>query len=123
MRYTAEEKKKMAEIVVQINDYLDKERAKLREKVRVKIPNTDDLSIMLVIPPYSERYSTESILIIGCATYYFNRKDEDDWLHCLQCRTENAAYIINYWSEIKTKLQLEIINQNEKIKNINEFRI
>ena len=123
MNYSKEEKSKITTIIMQINEYLNTERTKLRETVRVKIPNKDGLEITLVIPAYKERYSTENLLIIGCASYYFERKDKDDWLHCLQCRVENSAYIINYWPQIKSQLQQAIIEQNKQIDNINNFEI
>ncbi len=123
MRYSKEEKEKMTAIIVQINEYLDTERAKLRETIRIRVPNKDGYEITLVIPAYRERYSTENLLIIGCASYYFDRKDKDDWLHSLQCRHENAAYIINYWTQIKSQLQQAIIEQNKQIDNINNFTL
>lgn len=123
MRYSAEEKKKMVAIIMQIEEYLNTERKRLRETVRIKIPNKDGYEITLVIPAYKERYETECLLIIGCASYYFGRKDKDDWLHSLQCRHENTAYIINYWSQIKSQLQLAITEQNKHIDNINNFEI
>lgn len=123
MKYSKEEKEKIATIIMQINEYLNNERKNLRDTVRINIPNKDGYEIKLVIPAYKERYDTESLLIIGCATYYFERRDKDDWLHCLQCRCENAAYIINYWNQIKTQLQQAIIEQNKQIDNINNFML
>ena len=123
MVYSKEEKEKIAAIIMQINEYLDNERKNLRDTVRINIPNRDGLDIKLIIPAYKERYSTENLLIIGCASYYFERKDKDDWLHCLQCRCENSAYIINYWPQIKSQLQQAIVEQNKQISNINNFTL
>lgn len=121
MNYSNEEKEKIANIIMQINDYLDTERKKLRKRLRIQIPNKDGYEIKLIIPAYKE--DNESLLIIGCASYYFNRRDRDDWLNCLQCRCEHAAYVINYWPQIKTQLQAEITSQNQIIENINTFKI
>lgn len=122
MNYTAEEKEKIANIMVQINNYLDEERKQLRKTVRIKIPNRDGYDIEIVIPAY-RKTETENLLIIGCASYYFTRKDRDDWLHSLQCNAKNASYVINYWNEIKSKLKAEIMEQNKQINNINDFKL
>lgn len=123
MKYTAEEVEKIASIIIQIDDYLNEQRKNLRKTFRLSIPNDDGYKIELVIPSYSERYDTENLLVIGCASYYFGLKGQDDWLHSLQKRPENAAYIINWWKEIKIRLKYEIAKQQEEIKKINNFEL
>lgn len=122
MNFTQEEKEKIADIIVQIDGYIDQQRRYLRRTVRIPIADPD-YKLELVIRPISERGGDETILIIGSSVNYFKKQGKDDWLHCLQCNPNDAMRVINNWPMIKKTLSDEVAKQAKEINTINNFRL
>lgn len=124
MNFTQEEKEKIADIIVQIDGYIDQQRRYLRRTIRIPVPDNDYNIELVVRPTTNEGFQSEqNALVVGASIHYFKKQGKDDWLHCLQYNPRHAMRVIEHWQSIKKTISDEIAKQSKEINAINNFRL
>lgn len=123
MVFTEYELQKIADIIEQIDGYLEKARVGLRAPITIPVPHPEE-TMNITIYPARDTYSCNEVRASSVyGSIYFKTKWYSDEDHCLKNDADHAIYIIKHWPDIKEALRQEKARQRELFDIIDNFKL